>query len=282
MGRIGVTSPNSPTTEAGAIRRIPALAVSLLAVILTGAVVHAQSQRDLPERRAVAVTAPGEFQFARLAYSANRYGRGRGGYYGRREVWQTDWPDAEHHFTNGVTRLTRIDAARQGHILSALDENIFDYPWIYAVEVGYWHLNDREADNLREYLLRGGFLMVDDFHGTFEWAGFLASMERVFPDRQIIDIPEDDAAFHVVYDLDHRIQIPSRMYSYTGRTWEKDGYNPHWRGIYDDDGRLMVAINHNMDIGDAWEHADWPDYPENMTALAYRFGINYLVYAMTH
>ena len=84
------------------------------------------------------------------------------------------------------------------------------------------------------------------------------------------------------YDLDNRIQIPSRRVAYTGETFERDGYTPHWRGVYDDDGRLMVAINFNMDIGDAWEHADWPDYPENMTALAYRFGINYVVYAMTH
>ena len=225
--------------------------------------------------------APGEFQFVRLAYSANRYGMGGGGW-GRRQAWQTDWPDAEHHFLRGVNRLTRIEAARDGRILTPSDKNIFDYPWIYAVEVGYWHLNDQEAATLREYLLRGGFLMVDDFHGSREWAAFLASMERVFPDRRIDDIPEDDEAFHVVYDLDHRIQIPSRMYTYSGVTWEKDGYTPRWRGIYDDDGRLMVAINFNMDIGDAWEHADWPDYPENMTALAYRFGINYLVYAMTH
>ena len=138
------------------------------------------------------------------------------------------------------------------------------------------------ADAMRDYLLRGGFLMVDDFHGSWEWAAFVASMEKVFPDRPIIDIPESDEAFHVHYDLDHRIQIPSRMFIYSGVTYEKDGYTPHWRGIYDDDGRLMVAINFNMDIGDAWEHADWPDYPENMTALAYRFGINYLIYAMTH
>lgn len=225
--------------------------------------------------------APGEFQFVRLAYSANSYGMGGGGW-GRRQAWQTDWPDAEHHFLRGVSRLTRVKAARDGRILTPSDKNIFDYPWIYAVEVGHWHLNDQEAATLREYLLRGGFLMVDDFHGSREWASFLASMERVFPDRRIDDIPEDDEAFHVIYDLDHRIQIPSRMYTYTGVTWEKDGFTPRWRGIYDDDGRLMVAINFNMDIGDAWEHADWPDYPENMTALAYRFGINYLVYAMTH
>ena len=223
--------------------------------------------------------APGEFQFVRLAYSSNSYGRGG---WGRRQMWQTDWPDAEHHFSRGVDRLTRVAVAEQGRILSPLDEEIFDYPWIYAVEVGYWSLNDQEASHMRDYLLRGGFLMVDDFHGTYEWSAFVASMERIFPDRPIVDIPENDAAFHVIYDLDQRIQIPSRMFIYSGQTFEKDGYTPHWRGIYDDEGRLMVAINFNMDIGDAWEHADWPDYPENMTALAYRFGINYLIYAMTH
>ena len=223
----------------------------------------------------------GEFQFVRLAYSSNNYGRGGGGW-GRRQRWQTDWPDAEYHFSRGVDRLTRIAVADQGRILTPLDEEIYDFPWIYAVEVSYWYLDDQEASRIRDYLLRGGFLMVDDFHGTWEWAAFVASMERVFPDRPIIDIPESDEAFHVIYDLDQRIQIPSRQFIYSGVTWEQDGYTPQWRGIYDDDGRLMVAINFNMDIGDAWEHADWPDYPENMTALAYRFGINYLIYAMTH
>ncbi len=223
-----------------------------------------------------------EFQFVRLQYSSNNFGR-RGGYGRRgRGAWQTDYPEAEYHFSRGVDRLTRVEVSDRPEILRPLDEEIFDFPWIYAVEVGYWHLDDQEAAHLREYLLRGGFLMVDDFHGTREWAAFVVSMERVFPDRPIIDIPEDDAAFHVIYDLDQRIQIPSMQFLYTGVTWERDGYTPQWRGIYDDDGRLMVAINFNMDIGDAWEHADWPEYPENMTALAYRFGINYLIYAMTH
>ena len=256
-------------------------AVGFLTIAIFFGLASAQTSEPGRGRDGPAVReAPGEFQFVRLAYAVNQYGR-RGGW-GGRQMWQTDYPDAEHHFLRGVGRLTRVEAAPRGHILTPSDEEIFDYPWIYAVEVGYWHLGDRDARNLREYLLRGGFLMVDDFHGTWEWAAFIASMERVFPDRPIVDIPEDDEAFHVIYDLDHRIQIPSRMYTYSGVTYEKDGYTPHWRGIYDDDGRLMVAINFNMDIGDAWEHADWPDYPENMTALAYRFGINYLVYAMTH
>ena len=253
-----------------------------LAVILSLAVAAAfgQAPAEAPVVERPVREAPGEFQFVRLAYSANSYGRG--GWGRRDQMWRTDWPDAEHHFSRGVDRLTRVEVAESGRILTPLDDEIYDYPWIYAVEVGYWYLNDQEAGRIRDYLLRGGFLMVDDFHGTWEWAAFVASMERVFPDRPIVDIPEGDEAFHVHYDLDQRIQIPSRQFTYSGVTWEKDGYTPHWRGIYDDDGRLMVAINFNMDIGDAWEHADWPDYPENMTALAYRFGINYLIYAMTH
>ena len=258
-----------------------AVANTLIAFALStliGAAV-AWGQTNESESRHAIREAPGEFQFVRLVYSANRYCADR---WGRSQWWKTDHPAAEHHLLKGISRLTRVAAAELPRILSPLDESIFDYPWIYAVEVGYWHLSDPEAARMREYLLRGGFLMVDDFHGSCEWSVFVRSMQRVFPDRPIVDIPENDEAFHVIYDLDHRIQIPSAQIIYWGQTWEKDGFTPHWRGIYDDDGRLMVAINFNMDIGDAWEHADLPAYPENMTALAYRFGINYLIYAMTH
>jgi Domain of unknown function (DUF4159) len=247
---------------------------------ITAAAVWAQAVvNDTTEATRGVREAAGEFQFVRLAYSSNSYGSGG---WGRRQMWQTDWPDAEQHFSRGIDRLTRVAVADQARILTPSAADIFDYPWIYAVEVGYWYLDAGEAAHIREYLLRGGFLMVDDFHTQWEWSAFVASMERVFPDRPIVEIQADDEVFHVVYDLDQSVQIPSRMVIYSGVTWERDGYTPHWRGIYDDEGRLMVVINFNMDIGDAWEHADWPDYPENMTALAYRFGINYLIYAMTH
>jgi hypothetical protein len=131
-------------------------------------------------------------------------------------------------------------------------------------------------------LLKGGFLMVDDFHGTFEWDVFNESMRRVFPDRPIVEIPDHDAVFHVLYDVDQRVQIPGIRGAITGQTWERDGYTPHWRGIYDDDGRLLVAINFNMDLGDAWEHADNPQYPQPLTLLAYHYAIDYILYSMTH
>ena len=107
-------------------------------------------------------------------------------------------------------------------------------------------------------------------------------MQRVFPDRPIVEIPDEDEVKHVLYDLQDHIQIPGIAALRYGVTYEKDGVTPHWRGIYDDKGRLMVAINFNMDMGDAWEHADDAWYPEPMTALAYKFAVNYLIYTMTH
>jgi hypothetical protein len=195
--------------------------------------------------------------------------------------WLVDYPEAEYFFTQGVSRLTRVDIG-QPQIVSLLDDRLFLHPWLYAVEVGYWYLSNAEAERLREYLLRGGFLMVDDFHGTREWAQFAESMNRVFPDRPIVDIPDGDPVLHVLYDLDERIQIPGIGAWMRGRTYEQDGFIPHWRGIYDDHGRLMVAINFNMDLGDAWEHADDPRYPEVMTRRAYQFAVNYVIYAMSY
>ncbi len=251
-----------------------AIAALLCALMTAGTV---QADPDLTEIQ-TRPDADAEFVFARVAFTTNQL---RGGNR-RSSLWRTDYPDAEHHFLNGVRRLTRVDADPDGHILTLNNDEVFDYPWLYAVEVGGWHLDNDEARRLRQYLLRGGFLMVDDFHGSLEWSGFMATLSRVFPDRPVRDIPDSDAAFHVFYDLDQRTQIPGIMPLRSGRTWEQDGYEPHWRGVYDDDGRLMLAINFNMDMGDAWEHADWPEYPEPLTALAYRFGINYLLYAMTH
>ncbi len=196
-------------------------------------------------------------------------------------AWR-DWPESDMHFINGVKRLTTVDIEDGSRAIRLTDEQLFDRPWIYALEVGTWLLSDDEADNLREYLLRGGFLVVDDFHGSYQWSGFLRSMRKVFPDRPIVDIDEDDAILRMHFDVDKSKPIPGIMALRYGVTWEHDGYTPTWRGIYDDQGRLMVIINFNVDLGDAWEMADEPWYPEQYTALAYRFGVNYVLYAMTH
>jgi hypothetical protein len=216
-----------------------------------------------------------EFTFARLRYPSG-FGRSRF------NSWTTDWPKADRQFVQGVQRLTRIHTRSVETVVDLDTDEIFKYPWIYAVEVGRWNLNDAQAAKLREYLVRGGFLMADDFHGTWEWEVFMNSMRRVFPDRPVVEIPSGDHALHVLYDLDERFQVPGIQYWYTGQSFEKDGIEARWRAIYDDQGRMLVAICHNMDLGDAWEWADHPRYPENYASLAYRVGINYIIYAMTH
>lgn len=226
-----------------------------------------------------------EFHMARLIYESGR--GGRGGFWGGwgRGWWAIDYPSAEFHLTRGLRRLTRLDVANDSFHVQATDERLFDYPWLFAQQVGRWNLSREETDHLREYLYRGGFLLADDFHGTYEWTVFVEAIQRILPGRPIVEIPETDPLLHVHYDLDQRTQIPGERHLYMGpggRIMAQLEGPPHWRGIYDDKGRLMVAINYNMDMGDAWEHADDPYYPEPMTALAYRFGVNYIIYAMTH
>lgn len=216
-----------------------------------------------------------EFAFARLIYRGSNLG-------GWGPRWQVDWPEAETHLLAGLSRLTRIDANKEGALVRLSDDNLFDYPWLYAVEVGSLTLNQYEASQLREYLLRGGFLMVDDFHGPYEWDNFAYALQQVFPDRRIEELTSNDEIFHVLYDITERTQIPGLRPLRGGRTWEQGGNVPHWRGIRDDNDRLMVAINFNMDLGDAWEHADWPEYPQPYSSMAYRFAMNYVIYSMTH
>lgn len=250
------------------------------------AVVAALAGTSVVPGRALAAAAPGtragtgggtgtghEFTFARLAHL---------GEFGGWPRWRADWPEAEAHFSAGLARLTAIDAAGAGTIVSAADDALFDHPWLYAVEVGALTLSALEAARLREYLLRGGFLVVDDFHGAAEWAGFEAGISRIFPDRPVVELGDSTEAFHVPYELGVREQIPGIRALMSGVTWEKGGRHPAWRGILDDAGRVMVAINFNQDIGDAWEHADDLRYPEPLTAQAYRLGVNYVVYSMTH
>lgn len=220
-----------------------------------------------------------EWAFGRLRYSSGNFVRFR-----RYATWAMDFPKADRTFIKGVQRLTRLHARSTEQVvdLEREDEEIFNWPWLYAVEVGHWELDDRQAKLLREYLLRGGFLMMDDYHGTIEWDQFVAGMGRVFPDRPIVEIEDRDAIFHVLYDIDHRVQVPGTVTFGSGRTYEKDGVTPHWRGIYDDQGRIMVAMCFNQDNGDAWEWADSPRYPYREASQAYQVGINYIIYAMTH
>ncbi len=228
-----------------------------------------------------------EWVFARLMYPPIS-GRFRGfSYFGEwthgASNWTIDYPRSDRHMAAAVRRLTRIHARSVEQPVNLDDgDDVYNWPWLYGVEVGHWDLTDAQAAKLREYLLRGGFFMCDDFHGTQEWQVFVESMKRVFPDRPIVEIENSDAIFHVLYDLDDRYQVPGAQFLYSGRLYEKDGVTPRWRGIYDDKGRVMVAICHNMDLGDSVEHSDTPQYPEKYSAMGMRTFINYIVYSMTH
>ncbi len=197
--------------------------------------------------------------------------------------WSQDYPRADRHFAGALRRLTRVHARSVEQPVNLDDgDDVYYWPWLVAGEMGDWKLTRAQATKLRDYLLRGGFLMLDDFWGTEEWDRFQESMQMVFPDRPIVEIENADSIFHTVYDLNDRYQIPGEWALRRGSTYRNDGQIPHWRGIYDDHGRMMVAMSFNSDIGDSWEWADDPHYPEKYSALGIRIGVNYVIYALTH
>jgi hypothetical protein len=241
----------------------------------------------LPELMPVAETAPddagadgSEFVFARLVYGSGFRGWGRRG----RGSWATDWPKADKQFIFGVDRLSNVRVVLDEDVaIQIMDPKLFSYPFVYAVEVGHMELSQPEADQLREYMDRGGFLVVDDFWGTYEWQNFSYNMKMIFPDKEAEQIPMSHPIFHAFYDIDEILQIPNINNGCGGyRTHEGDGYVPYALAVFDDKRRPMMVINYNTDLGDAWEWADQPCYPNEFSGMAYRMGINFIVYSMTH
>jgi hypothetical protein len=227
---------------------------------------------------------PAEWVFARLMYPQgplDGYRYDTGDWRQGRSLWTQDFPKADRNLAAAVRRLTRVDARSVEQCVNLDDgDEVYNWPWLYAVQVGEWGLTEKQAKKLRDYLLRGGFFMADDFHGTEEQAYFEKTMKMVFPERPIVDIPNQDAIFHTVFDLDDRYRVTGAEHLATG--YKKDGRVARWQGIYDDKGRVMVAISLNSDIGDSWEWSDSPEYPLKFSDLGIRLGVNYVVYAMTH
>jgi hypothetical protein len=226
-----------------------------------------------------------EFAFARLMFPPgplNGY-RGRDAEWHQGiSLWTQDYPRADRHFAQAVRRLTRVHIRSVEQVVNLDDGDQYDWPWLYAVQVGEWGLTDPQGKALREYCLRGGFFMADDFHGQEEWYEFESRMKKAFPEYSIRDIEDSDPIFHAVYDLNDRYQIPGQAHLRAGYKNGPTGIGAKWRGIFDEKGRVMVAISYNSDIGDAWEFADDPWYPEKFSDLAIRVGVNYIVYAMSH
>lgn len=252
------------------------------------------------ERPASAVTPSGSFTFCRIQYDS---GGERGRRWGRRGGWRTDYPESDLNFSLRLSQLTTLDVARtpEGgfeHVVVRLDDPaLFDYPFAYMLEVGNMTLSEAERTGLREYLLRGGFLLVDDFWGDYGWENWQYEIERVLPPEQypMVDIPLDHELFHIVFNIDEVPQVPGVnsywQWEQTGQTYEGDpsryaryGSAARIRGIFDAQGRLMVVVLHNTDLGDGWEREgeNYGYFKEFSAKKAYPMGINIVVYAMTH
>ena len=232
-----------------------------------------------------------EWVFGRLMYPQHPFAQfGRPGRF-RRDwrdggtSWSQDYPRADRHFAQALRRLTRLHVRSVEQPINLDDgDDVFNWPWLAAGEMGDWKLTDSQAAKLRDYLLRGGFLYLDDFWGPEEWDRFDESMKAVFPDREIVEIDDKDSIFHTVYDLNDRYQVPGEWALRQGGTYRggPTAAIPHWRGIYDDHHRLIVAMTFNSDVGDSWEWADEPHDPDKYSELGIRIGVNYVVYSLTH
>jgi hypothetical protein len=259
---------------------------------------------------------PPEFYFTRLAYSERSDGccRHRGGYgrfgFGfsrptmpipREEYkcpefgggnffppqgwgWGIDYPGGDCKFMGGIHRLTGMRVHTNPNVVGVMDPKLFNFPFIYIVEPGGMYFSDQDAQRLREYFDRGGFLYADDFWGMRERQNFELQMKKVFPDRPIERVPMTHEIFHTFFDIGELIQIPGQGAGcYGGPTWEvNDERDPRVYGISDENGRLMVVATYNSDYGDAWEYMDLKCYPEVYSSQAYRVGLNIMIYAMTH
>ena len=223
-----------------------------------------------------------EWTFVRIRYSAWTMPPGTTGN-PEDEPWFIDAPAAEQNLSRRVRTVTSI-TVNDPIVLTLEDPELWAHPWIYIVEGGNLRLRDAEVPILREFLLRGGTLTFDDFHGPIEWANVESELRRVFPDRKIVDLPPAHPIFHCFYQFDSFPQTPGLGSFLQGRTYEKGGYVAHLRAIEDDNGRAMVLINWNVDMGDGWEWSNASEYPGYVkyTAQAYRMEINEIIYSLTH
>ena len=257
------------TTERREGRRVLLIALVTLVLILPLAAQRRDGRRfgmAAPAPTDVALPYDGQFTIVRLWYP----------YYGG---WSFDYPDMEQNLTLILKELTSLRVRPDGsNVLRMDDPELMKFPVAYLSEPGYWYPSDSEALGLRTYLAKGGFLVVDDFHFEQEWQVFEAAMKKVLPDARIDPLALSHPVFNAFF------AITSLNVPYPGRLGES-GLTGEFYGIHegnDPAGRLMVAINYNMDIGDYMEHSGRGWYSVAPTNEAFKFGINYFIYGVTH
>jgi Domain of unknown function (DUF4159) len=225
-----------------------------------------------------------QWTFARVkynSYTGDARTNLRVGYW--EEPWAIDAPAAEQNLTRRIKTVTAIEVT-EPIVVTLDDDKIWQYPWLYIVEPSNLNLSDKQAATLREHLLRGGTLTLDDFHGPYEWDLTVKQLQLVFPDREIVEIEPPHSIYNCFYNLDKYPQVPGLGSFFSGRSWEKGGFVAHLRGILDDAGRPMVLINWNTDMGDGLEWSNAEDYPGYLksTAMSYQMMINEVIYSLTH
>ncbi len=282
--------------------RIPstrALTTALVAAVIAAGAMAAHAQniwvgggrffRD-PPKWAKASDFDGQFNYCRGFYDSDRGEAGGQG-------WRTDYPGADNNFSVRLAELTFV-RVKLGHdnqpvnVVVRLDDPLlFRCPMLFMEDVGTAHFSDEEIKGLQNYLLKGGFLYVDDFWGTPAWDQWTGEIARVLPPGQypIFDIPVDHAIMHTLYDVKAIEQVSSIQFWYQngGNVSERERFNdsPHsdFRGIADEKGRLMVVMTHNTDISDTWEReGENREYFERFSPDGYAIGVNIVLYGMTH
>ncbi len=257
-----------------------------------------QEESMLPQNwRDPANDRPAEHEFIFVRGKYNNYpGSGGPGYgYGgsMRQWWETDFDDADRNLLRGLRRYTTIDASSEGYkAMSLTNPALFEFPFLYInmKRVPLYsgngpNFNPEEAASLREYMLRGGFVMIDDFWGPEHWQDFLVELAKIFPEHRPKKLPIDHPIFHSFFDIQEIKQVPGR-----GVTWgfgmgfilDSADYPTSVHGVFDDEGRLMMVVNYNTDLGDGWEHTFNEFYPTRYCNAAYKIGINTIIYALSH
>lgn len=269
----------------------PGLIAGLLLLMLASAALHGQRRggrggwRAAPYREGMPDQRRG-FTFCRLLYTSVRVEAAGHG-------WNTDYPASDHNFMLRLSQLTRTDVSRWGDgepgyaVVRPTDKALFECPFLFASDVGTAAFTNEEIVQLRQYLLKGGFLWVDDFWGDYAWYNWATEIHKILPFYEIVDLPIDHQMFGVAFVVDHVPQIPSIQFwrRSGGATSERgaESAEPHLRGILDEHGRVLVLMSHNTDIADGWEREGEDDeFFYSFSGDAYALGINVALWAMTH